>query len=392
MDLQIARQQLPAITSLRFFAALHVVIFHLQALRIVHGPNWYYKTASIGYAGVSFFFVLSGFILVYTYAGRQITLKQFWRARFARIYPAYAFSLLVNAPSFFYVALYLDVPFFAWAKTHLKLITVLVPTLLQSWVPNAALTWNPVAWSLSVEAFFYLVFPFAMLVLLRRSRPQLFFIATAAYLVTLAISVSYTLLNPDHLAVIDSDVIGAFWLNALKFHPLARLPEFLLGMATGFLFLRSPRENSKNALPLVALGIAAIVAAIYFCNAIPYAILHTALLAPAFAAIVYGFALRPSWGFLLENRALVLLGEASYSLYLLHVMIMFNFFRTFTGQLRYHGPLAVLAYLALSCGIAIAVFLLIEQPARRWLNPKRKLPPEPVDVERARGVTPVVSA
>jgi peptidoglycan/LPS O-acetylase OafA/YrhL len=392
MNLQIARPQLPAITSLRFFAALHVVIFHLQALRIVHGPNWYYKAASIGYAGVSFFFVLSGFILVYTYAGREITLKQFWRARFARIYPAYAFSLLINAPSFFYVALYLDVPFFAWAKAHLKLVTVLVPTLLQSWVPNAALSWNPVAWSLSVEAFFYLVFPFAMLVFLRRSRSQVFFIAAAAYLVTLAISVSYTLLNPDHLAVIDSDAVGAFWLNAVKFSPLARVPEFLLGMVTGFLYLHSPRENSKSALPLVTVGIAAIVAAIYFCNVIPYAILHTALLGPAFAAIVYGFALRPSWGFVLENRALVLLGEASYSLYLIHVMIMFTFFRTNQGELRYHGPWAVLVYLALSCGIAIGIFLLIERPARRWLNPKRKLPPDPIPAERAAGITPVVAA
>src|SRR6202048_2004557 len=390
MNLQITRPQLPAITSLRFFAALHVVIFHLQALKIVQGPNWYYKTASIGYAGVSFFFVLSGFILVYTYAGREITLKQFWRARFARIYPAYTFSLLLNAPSFFYVALFLDVPFFAWAKRHLLLVTALVPTLLQSWVPNAALTWNPVAWSLSVEAFFYLIFPFAMLALLRRSRPQLFFIAVAAYLGSLTISGLYTLLNPDHLPVINSDVISAFWLNAVKFHPLARVPEFLLGMATGFLFLTSPRENSKNALPLVALGIAAIVAGIYFWDAIPYPSLDTDLLAPAFAAIVYGFALRPSWAFLLENRALVLLGEASYSLYLLHAMIMFNFFRAFTEQLRYHGPFAVLAYLVLSCGIAIGVFLLIEQPARRWLHPKRKLPTEPVDAVPE--VAPVVPA
>lgn len=386
MDLVTARPRLPALTSLRFFAALHVVIFHMQALQIVHGPTWYYKIASIGYAGVSFFFVLSGFILVYTYAGRTITLKEFWRARFARIYPAYVFSLLITAPGFFYVALYLDVPFFAFAHAHLKLASALVVGLLQAWVPGAALSWNSVGWSLSVEAFFYALFPFVLLLLLRRSRPQLFLIAAAAWVATLMISGSYMLLNPDHLSVVDSDVVGAFWLNALKFHPLARLPEFLLGMACGFLFLESRRE-SKHALPLVVSGIAAILIVTYFSGSIPYPILHTALLAPAFAAIVYGFALRPQWGSILENRVLMLLGDASYSLYLLHVTIMFNFFRKTTGELRYSGPLAVLMYLLLACSISALVYRFIEEPARRKLNPRRKQqleqmkahsPPEPV--------------
>src|SRR5947209_7775503 len=199
MDLLDARPRLPALTSLRFFAALHVVIFHLQALRIVRGYDWYYKLASIGYAGVSFFFVLSGFILVYTYAGRTIPLKQFWRARFARIYPAYAFSLLLTAPGFIYVALFLDIPMFSFAHTHLKLAAALCLGLLQSWIPGAALSWNSVGWSLSVEAFFYALFPFVMLLLLRRSRLQLFLVAISAYLATLLISGSYTRLNPDQI-------------------------------------------------------------------------------------------------------------------------------------------------------------------------------------------------
>src|SRR5258708_9253144 len=92
MDLSDARPRLPALTSVRFFAAFHVVIFHFQAMQIFIGPVWFQKLSSIGYVGVSFFFVLSGFILVYTYAGRPLVLKNFWRARFARIYPAYAFS------------------------------------------------------------------------------------------------------------------------------------------------------------------------------------------------------------------------------------------------------------------------------------------------------------
>lgn len=88
MESEPRRPRLPALTSLRFFAALAVVFFHLHALHITSGQAWFHKLSSLGYVGVSFFFVLSGFILVYTYAGHTWKASVFWRARFARIYPA----------------------------------------------------------------------------------------------------------------------------------------------------------------------------------------------------------------------------------------------------------------------------------------------------------------
>ncbi len=119
----------------------------------------------MGFMGVSFFFVLSGFVLVYTYAGRPLNLPKFLRARFARIYPAYAFSLIVTAP-FFFEAVKIK-------AASLALVSTLVVTLLQAWFPQAALAWNKVAWSLSTEAFFYLVFPFALFYFERRKRSHL---------------------------------------------------------------------------------------------------------------------------------------------------------------------------------------------------------------------------
>jgi peptidoglycan/LPS O-acetylase OafA/YrhL len=65
------RPRLPALTSLRFFAALHLCVFHLYAMKIAAYAGWFHQVASIGYVGVNFFFVLSGFILVYTYADRH---------------------------------------------------------------------------------------------------------------------------------------------------------------------------------------------------------------------------------------------------------------------------------------------------------------------------------
>src|SRR5215469_3838567 len=125
MDLEAARARLPALTSLRFFAALHVFCFHLAAFRIVRGKSLFYDVAAIGYVGVGLFFVLSGFILVYTYAGRDTKPFAFWRARFARIYPAYLFSLVMMLPNMLFVTFFIKAsdapPFFAWIKQHLVL-------------------------------------------------------------------------------------------------------------------------------------------------------------------------------------------------------------------------------------------------------------------------------
>jgi peptidoglycan/LPS O-acetylase OafA/YrhL len=373
MNLDAPRPRLPALTSLRFFAALHVVFFHFLAFKILPSEGWLGQISSIGYVGVSFFFVLSGFILVYTYAGRDTPARDFWRARFARIYPAFAFSLLLTGPFFFFAALMLNVPFYAWFSTHLKLVVLLVPFLLQAWVPLAALAWNSVAWSLSDEAFFYLLFPFLKKRFLKISLLGLSGLALACWAVSLAMSWTYVLRNPDHLQVIDADVLNAFWLNAVKFHPFARLPEFLLGMACGAMFLKSrkdakPGSSAKLALPLVLAGLAIAATVAHFSARIPYTVLHTSLLAPAFAAIIFGFALQPRWGALLNWKPLVFLGDASYSLYLLHSFFLGPFFFTQTGAPRHRGVGWYLLYFVLALGISGLVYRFIEEPSRRKLR------------------------
>src|SRR5579864_4365882 len=96
------RPQMGALTTVRFFAAFHVLLFHTWALNgLTRAPGWLQTFASAGFTGVTFFFVLSGFIFVYTYADKPINLKKFWRARLARIYPVYLLGLLLTAPLFF---------------------------------------------------------------------------------------------------------------------------------------------------------------------------------------------------------------------------------------------------------------------------------------------------
>jgi peptidoglycan/LPS O-acetylase OafA/YrhL len=363
------RPKLKALTTLRFLAALHVVLFHMRVTGILPGgPWWYQNFASIGYIGVNLFFVLSGFILVYTYANSAVTPWRFWQARVARIYPAYLLSLVVSAPFFFFALRHLDIPFLAWSKQHVAAACILTVSLLQSWFPQAALTWNAVCWTLSVEAFFYLAFPL-LLVWSKEFSPKTLLCGIAGWsLLSLSISVLYFLLHPDGIDKINSRETTLLWKNTLSFNPLLRLPEFLVGMFAGRLFL-SGRTNRRLAAPLVVVGTVVVTALVLLADRIPSPLISAGILSPAFATIIYGLALRPRWSSILETRALVLLGDASYSLYLLHSTVISAVF-DWTPSLAW-GLRATIAFLAAVTAALLAYFL-VEQPFRELLRPKTK--------------------
>jgi peptidoglycan/LPS O-acetylase OafA/YrhL len=385
------RPRLPALTSIRFFAALWVAIFHIQAMQAFFFPVAAVRQfASIGYCGVSFFFVLSGFILVYTYSGRAASLREFWQSRFARIYPALAFCMLLTGPGFFFCCIriqahdpHFNIPEWNWIAPHMWLGAVLSVTLLESWIPQAALAWNMPNWSLSVEAFFYFMFPFLLPRLTRLSRRQLAAIVPVGWLFALVCTLAYMRFHPDGAAEITHHTIGP-WIYALKYHPLMRLPEFLMGMAAGLLFLRGER-NRKMAWPLVLLGLTAIAAVVVLSPWIPFLVIHTALLAPAFAVLIYGIALRPAGVGVLENRAMEALGEASYPFYLLHPIVISMVFQDWrTGGLHHQTLLGLGIWLLLAVAIAVLVDRFVERPLRRLLRPRRKpveVAPLPVPAE-----------
>ena len=363
------RPRLEALTTLRFFAALHVVLFHLRVVRILDGgPWWYQNFAGIGYVGVNFFFVLSGFILVYTYAGPALDVRRFWQARLARIYPAYVLSLMAAAPFFFFAVRHLDLPFFAWSKQHLAAACILTVALLQAWVPQAALTWNSVCWSLSVEASFYCVFP-----LFRRwseswRQQRLILCLIGCWLVSLSLSLAYVFLHPDGFEKLNSTETTLFWKNILSFNPLVRLPEFLIGMLAGRIFVVGRRER-RLAPALVLGGLFGIAIVTALVDKIPNPVISTGLLSPAFAAIIYGLALQPRWTSFLEARWLVLLGDASYSLYLLHSIVIT---RVFGAMASLPWWTRVAGSLGAAVGASLVSFNWIEQPGRRMLRAGRR--------------------
>ena len=360
--------QLNALTSLRFFAALIVVLFHLRVMHVISGgPWWYQNFASIGYLGVNCFFVLSGFILVYTYGTSTVDARQFWQARFARIYPAYALSLLVTAPYFFYAVGHLDIPFLAWSKQHLAAAGILTLGLSQAWVPQGALTWNAVCWSLSVEAFFYLLFPGLLFWVRRLTSRGLALGIAGCSLSSLTLSLLYVFLHPDGIDKINSLETTLLWKNVLSYNPVVRLPEFVTGMLAGQLFLVDRgNTNRKLALPLVSIGLCVPVILTGLVGRIPSPLICAGFLSPAFAALIYGLALRSGSAAFLEWRWLVLLGEASYSLYLLHSFVIQ---RISAATSALPSWLQVSACLAAAIAASLICSRLVEQPARKLLGP-----------------------
>ena len=359
------RPALRPLTSLRFLAAIHVVVFHTAKSYLAAGPALVRNLCDTGFVGVGLFFVLSGFILTYNYwSGETMTSskREFWVARLVRVYPVYALGLLLSTPSFL-----LDV----WRHDGHPLTTLLsaVPAavfLIQSWIPHLASLWNAPGWSLSTECFFYLGFPFLLPIFARLARSHFFAVVSSCWLTSLAIALGYIWLSPDHLSNPGFES-HAFWLTLLKFSPLARLPEFILGIALGSRFLAPPQREPSQALAVV--GAAGFLATTMVLSPyLPYPVLHNCAIVPFAALVIYGLGRYPAR--CLEWSPLVLAGEASYSLYILHSGIWWWFTRV-AMELHFNylqSPSFLAAYLVTAVAISILTYRTVEMPCRNLLR------------------------
>ena len=378
------RRHLRALTGVRFFAAAHVVVYH-YGRGLIKLPGALARILDHGFAGVTLFFVLSGFILAYNHAGDAATpgagappaARDFWAARFARIYPVYLVGLLLALPALIWPA------HGALASSGRDLVVALTttPLLLQGWIPRIAWLWNGPAWSLSAEALFYAAFPLLALAIVRLRRRGLLLLALAAFATSLAIAGVYLWIKPDGVVWAGIPTARAPWLAYVRYHPLARVPEFVLGMAAGRLFLlrgtslarRRAWDWAAIAALLVTLALAASPVTA------PFPMVHVGLLAPAFAVAIYGMAVAGGRGLLsrlLSTEALVRLGEASYALYILHVPVHDLLLRTSLALgLRLPTMAFFGAYLAAAIGASLVVNKTFEVPMRRivrgWLGRRR---------------------
>jgi peptidoglycan/LPS O-acetylase OafA/YrhL len=362
--------KIEALTSIRFFAAISVVFFHVGYTAVA---NWYAPLAAVtsyGYAAVGLFYILSGFVLAHTYLDRRTDLRAFYFARFARIYPLYLLALILAFPVFAqraHLGEYSAVRFFASVLT--------VPTMLQAWVPATALAWNAPAWSLSAEAFFYLVFPFILARLASRTSGECYWIAAIMWPISLLPSLVYCWLNPDGLGSLTGPHLQTWlkaettgWLAVVNFNPLCRLPEFVAGVAVGCAF----RKGGGRELRSIAFLFPACLLAV--APALPYPVVHNGFLLPLWCTVIYFLASSVAASKLLAARWLILLGEASYGIYILQQPVS-NWFKLtilgVTGR-RLEGDYPSLWFLLAYCLILVVVSVLsyhqIEIPLRAWMR------------------------
>ena len=356
--------RLDALTGLRCFAALNIVFFHFS------NPDWFGPFSPIvnaGYLSVSFFIMLSGFVLAYNYAGRaqldkgdpkKLDKVRFWKARLTRLYPVYLLSLVLGYQTFFGER--------AVHTTHMFWTgTILTPLLLQGWIPEIATFWNTPAWTMSAEAAYYVLFPW--IAAIRPAKRVSSQIARLLGLWALGMipGALYVYFNPDGIPHVDR-FSSAPWLQALKFTPLPHLPSFTFGVMLAGLDEFMDRTGWLRVV-LGLIGFAGIYGILLY-GGVPYALIHDGLLMPLFGCLILGLSGINPLSKLFGFRPFVFVGESSYCLYLMH----FNLWNLLHGS----GILPALGLArfdpwlsyAILVGLGLLTLHLVEKPAQKLLR------------------------
>jgi peptidoglycan/LPS O-acetylase OafA/YrhL len=373
-------QQLKALTSIRFLFALLVVLFHgleprPEALDVF--PGLLKTVISHGYVGVSFFFVLSGFILSYSYAGRISKPGEataFWWARAARILPAYYLAFFVYLPFAIVAVAVSEAP--RLAALNALTIASFQLTLTHAWAPGAALAWNSPAWSLSVEACFYALFPMVLPRLEKAPSRALALLAVAAYALSQLAALMIWQIGPSNAARALADAMHFPAEDPAGYHlfymyfPVFRIPEFLFGAVVGVLFVRRRPMTQLGRRICLALGCVGFIAGFsFFDGRVPAPLFSNGVLAPFLVMVLIGLAHSPSriW----SHPLFVRLGDASYSLYLLH-MPVFLWVRALDRkslQMQDHSfAVFFIASLVIAIGASLFSLAYIEQPSRQFIR------------------------
>lgn len=353
-------QRLDAITGLRFFAAAAIVIVHLPGtFGITYEQFQGYSLAQ----GVSVFFVLSGFVLRYSYPAisTRSEVRRFLVNRIARIWPAHVTMLLlavVLLPGFDPGAFLANV------------------FLVHAWVPQSDyfFSYNAVSWSISAEMGFYLLFP----VLLYKFRQYPGIIIATCLLIALCMVYISVLLDLQGFTVMNDEVVLQ---GVLHTNPLARLFEFTVGMGVAQLWLSYRDRLSMNAALWSAIELAAVLLLLsnitllmpILRSIFPHSLAMEAWLStcvsPVLPTAILLFALATNRGVVskaLSYRPVRFAGELSFSIYLVH-QLMLVFFRD-GPMTALPVPVQLVFYVGTVLSVSCALYFIVEGPCRDFLK------------------------
>ncbi|MEV5887110.1 acyltransferase [Streptomyces sp. NPDC052020] len=305
---------LPSLTGLRFVAAFLVLACHTYEMiwpeRVWSGDTVDLVLHQGAWAGVGFFFLLSGFLL--NWPGRDERATRFWSRRAVRIYPSHLAVLGVAGG-----LLLLGLGDGAGPNVTVALLEA---PLLHAWVFPVIEDFgviSGVSWSLSCEVFFYLCFPWLSRLVGGVPERRLPGCALALCVLVAALPLAAG-------ALPDEPAYDAFPVSRTQFwfvyvFPLTRLAEFVLGMVLARLVAARPHSPVRIRHAVAALAVA-FPLALY----VPFLFTFSAVLVLPLALLIVACAhndVRRGRS-LLRRRPVVRLGELSYALFLVHLFVL----------------------------------------------------------------------
>ncbi|WP_444474331.1 acyltransferase family protein [Streptomyces inhibens] len=312
MQTRQSNPNLRSLTGLRFVAMLPVFLTHAAFEGVFSDAkvSWGFLDAmgSTGYMAVSFFFVLSGFVITWSYRPTD-TARKFWRRRFFRVFPNHVVTYALALGLIASVGLSVGV---------LPSVTQLF--LVQSWVPDPAFTdtGNSVSWSLAVDVVFYALFP-VLLTLVNKIKPNRLWYWVGGSVIGVAVipTIALAALPSTPEMPLGGVSVSQYWFT--YFFPLFRLLECVLGMLMARIVLTG-KWIRLRVLPAAVL----VVIAYYLAQQVPYlyrlsavTVLPVALLTAA-AAVADSEGRGTPFG----SKVMVWFGELSFAFYLLHNLVL----------------------------------------------------------------------
>jgi len=366
--------EIKALSGLRIIAAVWVVLFHFRPLLEQAAPGFRSALAPVlncGAQGVDLFFILSGFVLTWTYLDRmgdswsaRATLHFLW-LRLARVWPVYLVTLHLAALWIIFTLYVGHEP--STVADQLNAVSYVRQLLLvQLWFQPFfdGSSWDGPAWSISAEWLAYLLFGLLVLVIFRVARATrvrgLLWLAFAASL-------------PPTLLLLTT---GQFYT------PWSWLPRIVMQFTAGALACAAVRklqlsDGARRGVGyLSAVLFVAIVGILYLLDAHPLAKIYDSsgfvdvLFVPLVVTLAIGFGTLPR---LLSTRVMVYCGHISFSLYMVHELVHTAWNWT-TAQFEivltpsWSAKLIVVGVLAVAVAGAALLYHFVEEPARIWMR------------------------